>query len=86
MQFMPRLFIGGHRELRRPENIVDESLMARIEEARRRLSLEGKDVKPVLTAPEPERRSEHDAHRRAFAQRVVRSSADTSISARNTAS
>jgi len=44
---MPRLFVGGYRELRRPVYDVDESLMRRIEEARRRLRLEGVDVKPV---------------------------------------
>jgi len=47
MQLIPRLFIGGHRELRRPENDVDQSLMERIEEARERLRREGRDIKPL---------------------------------------
>ena len=52
---MTRLFIGGHRELRRPMNVVDESLMKRIEDARRRLRLEGKDVKPLRDSLHSER-------------------------------
>lgn len=48
MQLIPRLFIGGHRELRRPQNHVDQALMERLEEARQRLRLEGRDVKPLL--------------------------------------
>lgn len=48
MQLRPRLFIRGHRELKRPANAVDHSLMKRIEDAKRRLSLEGKDIKPIL--------------------------------------
>ena len=53
---LTRLFIGGHRELRRPTNVVDESLMRRIEEARDRLRLEGKEVRPVRTVGEREAR------------------------------
>lgn len=60
MHLIPRLFIGGHRELRRPENPIDQALMERLEEARQRLRLEGRDVKPLLglrTGPgEPVRR------------------------------
>jgi len=52
---MRRLFIGGYRELKRPVNIVDESLMARIQEARRRLQLEGKEIKPVRTVRQIQR-------------------------------
>jgi hypothetical protein len=49
-----RLFIGGYQELRRPVNVVDESLMTKIERAREQLRLQGKDVIPVLqTAPKP---------------------------------
>lgn len=84
MQFKPRLFIGKHRELRRPENVVDESLIARMEEARRRLKIEGKDIKPVLTVRERQQQSEREARRRAFAQRVA--SARASKSAREVAS
>ena len=47
MQLKPRLFIGGHREIRRPENVVDEALMQRLEDVRSRLRLKGKDVKPL---------------------------------------
>jgi len=47
MQLIPRIFIGGHRELRRPKNPVDEALMERLEEARQRLRLEGRDIKPL---------------------------------------
>ncbi|HEY8519999.1 MAG TPA: hypothetical protein VIN61_07970 [Gammaproteobacteria bacterium] len=50
MQLIPRLFVGGYRELRRPVNEVDEALMRRIEEAHRRLRLAGKDIKPVRRA------------------------------------
>jgi hypothetical protein len=49
-----RLFIGGYQELRRPVNVVDESLMTRIERAREQLRLQGKDVIAVLqAAPKP---------------------------------
>ncbi|HET8697791.1 MAG TPA: hypothetical protein VFO94_09915 [Gammaproteobacteria bacterium] len=49
-----RLFIGGYQELRRPVNVVDESLMTRIERAREQLRLQGKDVIAVLqTVPKP---------------------------------
>ncbi len=48
MHLVPRLFIGGYRELRRPENPVDQALMERLAEARQRLRLEGRDVKPLL--------------------------------------
>jgi hypothetical protein len=48
------MFIGGYQELRRPVNVVDESLMTRIEEAREQLRLQGKDVIAVLQAvPKP---------------------------------
>ncbi len=54
---LPRLFVGGYHELRRPENVVDETLMTRIEEARQLLRLQGKDVTPVLgRAPIPLKR------------------------------
>jgi hypothetical protein len=43
-----RLFVGGYQELRRPINVVDESLMTRIEKAREELQLQGKDVIAVL--------------------------------------
>jgi hypothetical protein len=55
MQLIPRLFVGGHRELRRPVNVVDEALMRRIEDARERLHLEGKDVKAVRETNRHER-------------------------------
>lgn len=45
-----KLFIGGYQEIRRPVNVVDESLMTRIEEAREQLRLQGKDVIAVLHA------------------------------------
>lgn len=71
MQRKPRLFIGGHRELRRPVNTVDESLMKRIDDARQRLRLEGKDVKPLLNGSscEPQQGPQSSA-RRAFERRV----------------
>ena len=43
-----RLFIGGHTELTRPVHRVDERLMRRIDEARRRLG--EVHVKPVRSA------------------------------------
>ena len=43
-----RLFVGGYQELRRPTNVVDESLISRIDKARERLRLQGKDVTAVL--------------------------------------
>jgi len=43
-----KLFIGGYQEIRRPVNVVDKSLMTRIEEARKQLALQGKDVTAVL--------------------------------------
>jgi hypothetical protein len=55
MQLMPRLFVGKHRELRRPMNVVDEALMKRIEDAREQLIREGKQVKPIRTSNHPER-------------------------------
>jgi hypothetical protein len=49
-----KLFIGGYQEIRRPVNVVDESLMNRIDEAREQLRLQGKDVIAVLqSAPKP---------------------------------
>ena len=52
-----KLFIGGYQELRRPINVVDESLMTRIEAAREQLRLQGKQVIAVLqSAP----KSDHD--------------------------
>jgi len=45
--FLGRLFIGGYREIRRPVHIVDETLMRRIEQARERLRIEGKEIRPV---------------------------------------
>jgi hypothetical protein len=44
-----RLFIGGYRELKRPSNPVDASLMQRIAEARERLN--GDAIKPVRNVP-----------------------------------
>jgi hypothetical protein len=43
-----KLFIGGHYELKRPVNVVDNSLVQRMQEAGRRLRAEGKDVTPVI--------------------------------------
>ena len=54
---LTRLFIGGHREIRRPIHVVDESLMRRIEEARERLRREGKEVRPVRTLGERQARA-----------------------------
>lgn len=62
MQLIPRLFIGGHRELRRPENNVDQSLMERLEEARERLRREGRDIKPLMSV----RTGRHEASRETF--------------------
>jgi hypothetical protein len=45
---LSRLFVGGYQELRRPTNVVDESLMSRIDKARDDLRRQGKDVTPVL--------------------------------------
>ncbi len=51
-----RLFIGGYQELRRPINVVDETLMTRIEKAKEELQLQGKDVIAVLgPSPEPQK-------------------------------
>jgi|GEM_PF-3376614 hypothetical protein len=47
MRLIPRLLLGGHRELKRPANVVDEALMQRIEEVRRDLRIKGIDVKPL---------------------------------------
>ena len=57
------MFIGGYQEIRRPVNVVDESLMTRIEEAREQLRLQGKDVIAVLQAAQkPEHmHSPHEA-------------------------
>ncbi len=82
----PRLFIGGYRELRRPVNVVDESLMARIEAARRRLQLEGKDIKPVRTVRELERpRRALDRDSRVITLRTPAASADAKPRARSPA-
>jgi len=59
MQLIPRIFIGGHRELRRPENHVDQALMERLEEARERLRREGRDVKPLRSLRTIEDGREH---------------------------
>jgi hypothetical protein len=45
---LPRFFVGGYQELKRPQNVVDETLMTRIEQARLQLQLSGKQVTPVL--------------------------------------
>ena len=45
---LPKLFVGGYQELKRPQNAVDETLMTRIEQARLQLELQGKQVTPVL--------------------------------------
>jgi hypothetical protein len=51
---LPRLFVGGYQELKRPQNDVDETLMTRIEQARMQLQMQGKQVTPVLgRAPMP---------------------------------
>jgi hypothetical protein len=43
-----RLFIGGYQELKRPVNVVDESLMLRMEEAARRVQMEGRQIPPLM--------------------------------------
>jgi hypothetical protein len=43
-----QLFNNGQRELRRPTNVVSETLMVRIDRARDQLQREGKDVVAVL--------------------------------------
>lgn len=50
MRLIPRLLLGGHRELKRPANVVDEALMQRIEEVRQDLRIKGIDVKPLRAA------------------------------------
>lgn len=82
----PRLFIGGYRELRRPVNVVDESLMARIEAARRRLQLEGKDIKPVRFVRQRSRPlAAPDRDRRVIALRTHTANADAKAQARSSA-
>ena len=50
-----KLFIGGYQEIRRPVNVVDETLMTKIAEAREQLRLQGKEVIAVLqSAPKVE--------------------------------
>jgi hypothetical protein len=52
---LSKLFIGGHKELKRPMNQVDNGLLKRMEEASRKLRLQGKEVTAVMgpkaTAP-----------------------------------
>ena|SRR5690606_38166956 len=45
---LSKLFIGGHKELKRPVNLVDDGLLKRMEEASRKLRLRGKEVTPVM--------------------------------------
>lgn len=45
---LPKLFIGGHREIKRPVLSGDEALLQRMEQARRELRAHGKDVKAVI--------------------------------------
>ena len=59
-----KLFIGGYQEIRRPVNEVDESLMTRIEEARKQLALQGKDVIAVLQSA-PKTDHVHSPHQAA---------------------
>lgn len=58
---LSRLFIGGHREIRRPTIQVDETLMQRIEQARERLRIEGKEVRPIRQLRERLRAETHAA-------------------------
>lgn len=53
---LKKLFIGGHKELKRPMNPVDNGLLQRMQEASRQLRSRGKDVTAVLgpkTAAQP---------------------------------
>jgi hypothetical protein len=43
-----KLFISGHKEIKRPMNPVDDGLLQRMEEASRRLRARGKEVKAVM--------------------------------------
>lgn len=43
-----KLFIGGYQELKRPINVIDDSLVKRMEEAGRRLRSEGKEIPPLI--------------------------------------
>jgi hypothetical protein len=43
-----KLFIGGYHEIKRPINVVDNSLIRRMDEVGRRLRSEGKDLTPVI--------------------------------------
>jgi hypothetical protein len=45
---LKKLFIGGYHEIKRPINVVDDSLVRRMEETGRRLRSEGKDLTPVI--------------------------------------
>lgn len=45
---LSKLFIGGHRELKRPVNQVNEGLLQRMEEASRELRSRGKEITPVM--------------------------------------
>jgi hypothetical protein len=45
---LKKLFIGGHKELKRPVNQVDDGLLQRMEEASRRLRSCGKEVTAVM--------------------------------------
>jgi len=59
-----KLFIGGYQELRRPVNVVDESLMTRIVAAREQLRLQGKQVIAVLQSA-PKSDHVHSPHQAA---------------------
>jgi len=47
MKWLTKWFIGPHRELKRPANDVDYSLLERIEAKRRELDSAGVQVKAV---------------------------------------
>lgn len=45
---LSKLFIGGHKEIKRPVNQVNEGLMQRLEEASRGLRSRGKEITAVM--------------------------------------
>ena len=80
---LSKLFIGGHKELKRPVNQVDNGLLKRMEDASRRLQLRGKEITAVMSpkaavlaaaAPQPLRAvSRTQADERLVAQILDRS-------------
>jgi hypothetical protein len=50
---LSRLFLGKYEEIRRPVNLVDESLVGRIDKARQELRAQGKEVVSVRAVPRP---------------------------------